>query len=149
VVFGGVAAHALTTRDFDDLNVPCFADACGLAYAEDDFFARPTVLRVGATVDAIYGGLDLRYAYRLSRQFEVGGGVVTGPGYVEMNSRYGDEHDTFLSVEPELSVAYRPLSAFALTASTSYRFAPGLSMATFSPSDFSSTSFTLGVQFGW
>jgi hypothetical protein len=136
--FVGGAAYVLTTREFDELLIPCPGDS--LCFR---------VLRQGATVTAAYSGLDLRYAYRLNGLFEVGAGVVTGPGYAEIDSRFGDEDDTFISVEPELQATFRPTRYFGLTLSGSYRFVSGYELDALPADDFTALTITLGLQFGW
>jgi hypothetical protein len=114
-------------------------------------------------ITGAYGGLDLRYSYRLTSLFEVGGGVLTGPGILgvrglkkeaEISHGTHPEEDldaAFVVVEPGIEFSYRPTRFFALTLGTSYRFVQAVPLiqddaATVDPANFSAT---LGLQFGW
>lgn len=101
-----------------------------------------------------YGGIDLRYSYRLNALFEVGGGATIGPGYAALsgaldNDEYGSTHSegAFVVVEPGVELAYRPTRFFALTLGGSYRYAPGFDLS--QSSRFSGYTVGLGLQFGW
>lgn len=93
-----------------------------------------------------YGGIDLRYTYRLNAIFEIGGSVLFGPGIVD--SDYISPQ-AFAVIEPGLEFVYRPTRFFAVSFGAGYRAIP--SSPTLNPPARELSAFTggLGLQFGW
>ena len=99
-----------------------------------------------APLAGLYGGIDLRYTYRLNAIFEIGGGVLVGPGVVDSDYL---RPEIFAVLEPGVEFVYRPTRFFAVTFGTSYRAVP--SSPTLNPPAGELSAFTgaLGLQFGW